>query len=77
MSSKLSRDELSTISTALFCHERTCDLKADELYGARSSDETYAHNADLAMKARGYREFAGQMRAVRAKINALLDNGEV
>ncbi len=71
-SSKLSRDELSTISTALFCHERTCDLKADELYHARSSDASYEHNANLVEQARSYREFSGRMRALRAKINAML-----
>lgn len=68
----LTRDELSTITTALFCHERTCDLRADALYNERSSDKTYEQNAYLSGQARHYREFAGNMRKVRERVNALL-----
>lgn len=66
------RDQLSTISTALFCHERTCDLQADKLYGERSSDKSHEQNAYLSEQARSYREFAARMRATREAVNAEL-----
>ena len=69
------RDQLSTISTALFCHERTCDQRADALYEERSSDKSYEANAHLSGQARGYRAMAGDCRKVRELVNAKLAQG--
>jgi hypothetical protein len=72
----LSRDQLSTISTALFCHERTCDVRADQLLSERSSDKSYEANAYLCEQARSYREFAARMRDTRETVNAMLASEE-
>lgn len=68
----LSRSQLMTISTALFNHQRTCDLKADELMDARSSDASYEHNVNMSHQARSYRWFAAECRAVLKDVNAML-----